>query len=99
MRQYFRTVFPLLLIFFVVGLDGCATLRTMPSLATPEQPKVYSGTRLDFHAVSKNEEALKKFKAKSPEYPLIDFPFSALLDTFMLPLTFSVATYELFFGL
>jgi uncharacterized protein YceK len=87
------------MIIFVIGSAGCATVRTVPSLATPEQPKIYSGTRLDFHAISKNEEALKRFNAKSPEYPLVDIPFSALLDTFMLPLTFSVATYELIFGL
>jgi uncharacterized protein YceK len=87
------------MIIFVIGSAGCATVRTVPSLATPEQPKIYSGTRLDLNAISENEEALKKFNAKSPEHPLIDLPFSALLDTFMLPLTFSVATYELIFGL
>jgi uncharacterized protein YceK len=99
MRQYSRTVFPLLLIFFVIGSASCATVRTVPSLATPEQPKIYSGTRLDLHAISKNEEALKKFDAKSPEHPLIDLPFSALLDTLLLPVTFPVACYELIFGL
>ncbi len=99
MRQFFHTLFLLLLVVSVFGSAGCATIRMMPSLATPEQPKIYSGTRLDYHAISKNEEALKKFNAKSPEHPLIDFPFSALLDTLLLPVTFSVACYELIFGL
>ncbi len=75
MRQFSRTLLPLLLVVLVFGMDSCATIRTMPSLASPEHPKVYSGIRLDFHAVAKNEESLKKFTAEPPEHPLIDFPF------------------------
>jgi len=71
----------------------------MPSVATPAHPKIYSGARLDFYGISQNEEALKKFNAKSPEHPLIDFPFSVILDTVILPITFPVACYELLFGL
>ncbi len=99
MRQYFCTVFLLLLVISAFGSAGCATVRTVPSLASPEHPKIYSGTRLDLNAVSENEAALKKFNAKAPEHPLIDLPFSALLDTLLLPVTLSVATYELIFGL
>jgi uncharacterized protein YceK len=89
----------LLLIVLVFGLLGCATTQTMPSVATPEHPKIYSGARLDFYAISHNEEALKKFNAKPPEHPLIDFPFSVILDTIILPITYPVASYELLFGL
>lgn len=99
MKQFSRTLLPLLLVVLVFGMDGCATIRTMPSLASPEHPKVYSGARLDFHTIKKNEEPLKKFNAKAPEHPLIDFPFSVILDTVILPVTIPVASYELLFGL
>jgi uncharacterized protein YceK len=99
MRQSSRISLLPLLAVFVLCLEGCATMRTMPSLATPEHPKVYSGVRLDFNAITGNEDSLKKFKATAPEHPLLDFPFSAILDTLMLPLTFPVASYEFVFGL
>ena len=59
---------------------------------------LYSGARLDYHAIAGHEETLKKFKAEPPEHPVIDFPFSVVLDTVILPLTFSVASYEFLFG-
>jgi len=96
-RQLPNTLF-LLLLVCIFGLGGCATIQTMPSLGTYEHPKIYSGTRLDLYAISKNEEALYKFKAKAPEHPLIDIPFSALLDTVLLPVTFPIANYEFWFG-
>lgn len=99
MRQFSRTMFLWILVALVFGLNGCATIRTMPSLATPEHPKIYSGSRLDYGAISKNGESLKKFKAEAPEHPLIDFPFSVILDTVILPITFSVASYEFLFGM
>ncbi len=86
-----------IIVALAIGLQGCGTIRTMPSLATPEQPKIYSGARLSFDAITKNEKSLKKFKAEAPEHPLIDFPFSLLLDTIILPVTIPVATYEFFF--
>jgi uncharacterized protein YceK len=87
-----------MLVALAFGFDGCATIRTMPSLATPEHPKIYSGARLDYHAITEHEESLKKFKAEPPEHPLVDFPFSVILDTVILPVTFSVASYEFLFG-
>ena len=58
---------------------------------------MYSGTRLDYSAVTENREGLGKFKAEAPRYPLLDIPFSVVLDTVLLPVTLSVATYELVF--
>lgn len=87
-----------IIVALAVVLQGCATIRTMPSVATAEQPKIYSGTRLDLNAIAKNEERLKQFKAEAPMHPLIDFPFSLILDTVILPVTFPAATYEFFFG-
>ncbi len=98
MHQSYRLRFLLMIIVLVNALEGCGTIRMMPSVATPEQPKIYSGTRLDFNAISKNEESLKKFNTKAPEHPLIDFPFSIILDTVILPMTFPVAMYELIFN-
>lgn len=97
MRQSSCALFLWIIVALAIGLAGCATIRTMPSLTRPEHPKIYSGARLDFNAITKNEECLKKFKAEPPEHPLIDFPFSLILDTAILPVTMPVATYELLF--
>jgi uncharacterized protein YceK len=75
---------------------GCATYRTI-SEAVPGSPKVFSGTRLDINAIAGNEIGIRKFKVAPPPYPLVDLPFSLLLDTLILPLTLPVATSELLF--
>ena len=97
MRQSSSALFLWIIVALAIGLEGCGTIRTMPSLTSPRHPKIYSGARLDFHAIMKNEECLKKFKAEVPEYPLIDFPFSLILDTVILSTTFPVTTYEFLF--
>jgi len=89
------TVLPALCI--ALSLQGCATYSTI-SEAKPGSPKIYSGTRLDIHAIEGNEFALLKFKADPPKHPALDLPFSMLLDTIMLPLTFSISGYEALFG-
>ena len=96
-RQSYFVFFILISVAMVPGLNGCATIRTAPNLASYGSPKVYSGTRLDYNAAAGNREGLEKFKAEAPKYPLIDIPFSAILDTVLLPMTLSVATYELVF--
>jgi len=85
-------------IFFILTLSGCGTIRMMPSVGRARAPKIYSGARLDLHAISGSERRLKAFGAAPPEYPLIDLPFSILLDTLILPVTFPIATYEILFG-
>ena len=92
--------------FFVVILilsllfAGCATLEAV-SKAKQGSPKIYSGTRLDAHAINQNSEYLKNIKLEygisPPEHPWIDMPFSIVLDTAFFPLTSSVALYELIF--
>ncbi len=86
-----------LLLVMALGLNGCATIRTMPTLASPGSPKVYSGARLDYNAVTNDGEDLGKFKTAAPAYPLIDLPFSMVLDTIILFVTIPVATYEVVF--
>ncbi len=80
-----------------ICLSGCATLRTVSS-AGIDSPKVYSGTRLDSLAIAGNNERIKaEFKVEPPEHPMLDLPFSVVLDTAVLPLTSSVALYEVVF--
>jgi len=95
MRQSSFALFLLITIALSLGYVGCATVRTMPTLSSYGSPKVFSGTRLDYHAVTENTAALGKFKLEAPTYPLIDLPFSAILDTLILPVILPVATYEL----
>lgn len=79
------------------SLQGCATYSTI-SEARPGSPKIYSGTRLDMNAIQGNEHAQAKFKVDAPKHPLLDLPFSILLDTIVLPLSFSISGYEFLFG-
>ena len=98
MPKLFTRYFPPFFILVAAGLTGCGTLRMMPSVGRSHAPKIYSGTRLDLHTVRKDTASLRKFQARPPEYPLIDLPFSMILDTLILPVTFPIATYEILFG-
>lgn len=97
MRPSFYVLYLWIILALAIGSGGCATIRTMPSLSSAGHPKVYSGARLDFHAIMGDEPGLNKFRARPPKYPWIDFPLSLILDTAILPITFPVATYELLF--
>jgi len=91
---------PLLLaasLALVCLMQGCATYNTI-SEARPGSPKIYSGTRLDVIAIQGDEHAQAKFKADAPKHPLLDLPLSILLDTIVLPLSFSISGYEFLFG-
>jgi len=71
----------------LMGLSGCATFKTLDTdLPLNERLFVYSGTRLDWAAVTGDEIALKKYKIEPPEYPLVDLPLSFALDSMFLPL-------------
>ena len=84
------------LIILVAATSGCATYSTI-SAAVPGSQMVFSGTRLDLNVIGGNEIGARKFKVAPPAYPLIDLPFSLLLDTLIFPLTFSAATFEFMF--
>ncbi|TDF85874.1 YceK/YidQ family lipoprotein [Pseudomonas sp. H9] len=66
--------------------SGCATVRTLDA-AKPGAPLVYSGTRLDLYALQGGCCAMDRFGAEAPQYPGLDLPGSALLDTLLLPLS------------
>jgi uncharacterized protein YceK len=69
-------------------LTGCATFKTLETdIPLYERVFIYSGTRLDWAAIARNDVALSRFKVIPPRYPLVDLPLSFALDSFFLPLT------------
>lgn len=77
---------------------GCATGRTVTHF-TEGSPMVYSGTRLDVHAISANHQVLQTYKEKygvePPDHPRLDLPFSFLLDTLLLfPVVLPLVLYN-----
>lgn len=76
-------------------LAGCASVRTLDA-AKPGAPLIYAGTRLDWYSLNGGCCPLDHFGAEAPQYPALDLPASALLDTLLLP--FSIAA-ELGIGL
>jgi len=76
-----------------LSLGGCATFRTLSTL-DPERPKIYSGTRLDLNVTVGDESWPRKFGLEPPRYPVIDLPFSFILDTVMLPSTIPNAIFK-----
>ena len=71
-----------------MGMSGCATFKTLDvRLPLAQRMFIYSGTRLDWAALAKNDVALRKFKIAPPRYPLIDLPLRFALDSMFLPLT------------
>jgi len=74
-------------------LTACATIETIDH-ASADSPKVFSGTRMNIHAIQNNKTALMKYNVEPPRYPLLDLPGSILLDTIILPLTTSTVIFE-----
>jgi uncharacterized protein YceK len=73
--------------FCILALSGCATFKTLDTdLPLNQRMFVYSGTRLDWSAISNNQTALKKIKVTPPRYPRVDLPLSFALDTIFFPL-------------
>ena len=97
MRQTTSARLLLIAVVIAFSLHGCGTIRTMPNMGSYESPKVYSGTRLDYNAATGNRTGLDKFKTEAPAHPALDLPFSVLVDTFILPVTVSIAVYEMIF--
>jgi uncharacterized protein YceK len=76
-------------------LTGCATFKTLDAdVPLYERVFIYSGTRLDWAAIANNDAALSKFKAAPPCYPLVDLPFSFVLDSVFLPLSVSAEIFH-----
>ena len=80
-----------------MGLSGCATFKSInvaAHLPLYEHTLIYSGTRLDWAAITKNDAAISKLKATPPSYPLVDLPFSLALDSILLPLSVSAEIFH-----
>ena len=80
-----------------MGLSGCATFKSInvaAHLPLYERPLIYSGSRLDWAAITENDAAISKLKATPPSYPLVDLPFSFALDSILLPLSGSVEIFH-----
>lgn len=74
---------------YAFSLSGCATFKTLDTdLPLHQRLFMYSGTRLDWAALTKNEAELKKIKVPAPSYPSLDLPLSFAMDSAFLPLTF-----------
>ena len=81
----------------IIGLSGCATFKSINVAAhTPlyERILIYSGTQLDWAAITENDAAISKLKATPPSYPLVDLPFSLALDSIFLPLSVSAEIFH-----
>ena len=80
-----------------MGLSGCATFKSInvaAHLPLYERILIYSGTRLDWAAITKNDAAISKLKATPPSYPLVDLPFSFSFDSILLPLSVSAEIFH-----
>lgn len=84
-----------LLIGLVLVFQGCAAVRTLDA-AKPGAPIIYSGTRLDWYSLNGGCCPKDRFGAEAPGWAALDLPFSAVLETLLLP--FAVAA-ELGVGL
>jgi len=79
-----------LLLAGAVLLSGCATVGTL-NAKQPDAPVVYAGTRLDLYALKGGCCAEDRFGTAAPAWPGLDLPFSAVLDTLLLPLSIPAA--------
>lgn len=96
-NRRFLSIFAVLLLL----ITGCATARTVTHFSEGS-PLIYSGARLDIHAISKNERVLQMYKEKygvePPGYPKLDIPFSFLLDTLVfIPVVLPLVLYRSLF--
>ncbi|MDO8844187.1 YceK/YidQ family lipoprotein [Methylicorpusculum sp.] len=79
----------------VTVLSGCATFKTLETDSPLyERVFIYSGTRLDWAAIVRNDIALSRFKVIPPRYPIVDLPLSFALDSLFLPLTVSAEIFH-----
>ena len=79
----------------ILGLSGCATFKTLDAhLPLDQRMFIYSGTRLDWAELAKNDAALRKFKVAPPRYPLVDLPLSFALDSIFLPLALGAEIFH-----
>lgn len=75
-----------LCITLIVGLGpGCSTVESLSS-DDPATPKIYGGVRWHLKGLSEADAGSKKL-GKKIVAAIFDLPFSAIFDTFLLPVT------------
>ena len=75
-----------LCITLIVGLGlGCSTVESLSS-NDPGTPKIYGGVRLHLKGQSEADAGSKQL-GKKVLAAIFDLPFSAICDTFLLPVT------------
>ena len=78
-----------------MGLSGCATFKSLDThLPLYQRTFIYSGTHLDWVAITKNDAAISKFKVAPLCHPLVDLPLSFAFDSVLLPLTVSAEIFH-----
>ncbi len=93
--EFATRAFNLLILSAVLILSaGCATTSTLNRPAHERKPLVMSGTRLDLASLRNEAAATEKFGVSPPTYPLLDLPFSVVLDSMVLGYTVPVALFR-----
>lgn len=78
-----------------ISLSGCATFKSLDAdVPLVQHIFIYSGTRLDWAALTQNELTIRKFKVQPPTYPCVDLPLSFALDSLFLPLAISAEIFH-----
>lgn len=83
-----RAIFLLTLLLLT---NGCSTISTLSQPVHAGKPLVMSGSRLNITALREHASVKERFGVSPPRYPLLDLPFSALLDMVVLGYTLPVA--------
>lgn len=81
------------LLLLLISVSGCATTSTLNQPLHERKPLVMSGVRLDLATLRNEAEITERFGVSPPAYPLLDLPFSAALDLFVLGYTVPVALF------
>jgi uncharacterized protein YceK len=85
-------IFNTAILFLILTSPGCGTILTA-SHFTIGSPKIYSGVRMDMDAMTTKPNVVrKKYNVDPLPFPMLDIPFSFLLDTILiLPMTLPLA--------
>lgn len=90
MKKLNRIIFTALLPLLPIT-NGCATMSTLSQPAYERKPLVMSGVRLNLASLRDDAAVVERFGVNPPDYPLLDLPFSAVFDMFVLGYTVPVA--------
>ena len=90
-----KSTYSVLFCLLMALVSGCATTSTVSQTEHRNAPLVFSGTRLNVAALSHKPNLKERFGVAPPDYPLLDLPFSGMLDLFVLGYTLPVALFSL----